>query len=251
MEYMRGWRALFKDPEWTKKLAIGSLLTVSALCIPMIGQLVLSGYGVLIVRRAVQGQDSPLPRLDFNMDYMGKLIGLGFKPMIAQLVYTFALVFPLLFGFYCVFGIGGALAAGAGDAGAIIAVVLIGIGAILYFVALLLVSAVTSVAGLRATLMEDLGAAMKPKAVWAMTKMLLKELIVGGIVIGLISMPIILVGELMLLIGIFPAAIIVMHIQLFYAAEVYKRYLEKGGEPLPVGPVEVPGFEQRPAAAPL
>jgi hypothetical protein len=251
MEYMRGWRALFNDPEWSKKLLVGSVLLLSGLCIPLIGQLVLTGYAVLAERRAVQGQDR-LPRLDFNFDYLGKLIGLGFKPMIARFAYGMALTIPLVIVFYCFFGMSVAIMGNAGDVGGVIGGVLMLFAFVLYMIAIIAVQAVTAIASLRASLMEDLGAALAPKAVLRMTRLLLSELIIGGFVITLITVPIILVGELLFFIGLFPAAVIVTHIYIYFGAELYKRYLEKGGEPLPVGPMEVPGFEEgAPAPAPL
>ena len=74
MEYLRGWRAMRQDPQWTNKVLIASVLALSAMCIPVFGQLVLTGWAALMLRRAVSGQDSPLPRMDFDFDYFMKLL---------------------------------------------------------------------------------------------------------------------------------------------------------------------------------
>lgn len=109
MNYLRGYSAFREDPEWTSKVGTAALLMLLSACIPVLPQLVVVGWTSLIARRALQGNPA-LPRLEFNMDYMGKLIGIGFKPFLAQILWSIPLIvlavptfcglyFALIFGF--------------------------------------------------------------------------------------------------------------------------------------------------------
>lgn len=244
MEYLRGWRAFFGSEDWKKRLAIGSAFVFCAF-IPVVNilvQIALGAYFVLALRRGVQGQDRPLPRLDFDFEYLGKLLSIGFKPFLARMIYGLAIL-PVVFVFILGLTIGQVLIASGEDGAQIAGAVVLILTAIFYFVAILGAQLVIGVAALRASLMEDLGQAIKPKPVLAMTRKMLGDMIVGGIVETMITIPIILLGYLCFFIGILPAAVIVMHLQVFFAAELYRRYLEKGGEPLPIGPIDVPGAQ--------
>src|SRR5690606_17782082 len=97
------------------------------------------------------------------------------------------------------------------------------------------------IAVLRAELADDVNAAMRFKEVMSMTRMLLKELIVGYFVMTAVGMVGGLFGLITLYIGLFPAIIVLNVIGTYYHAELYKAYLEKGGQPLPVGPLDVEG----------
>jgi hypothetical protein len=99
-----------------------------------------------------------------------------------------------------------------------------------------------NIATLRAELTDDIGSAMRMKDVFAMTRLMMKELIVGQIVMMMLGFGVMLpFGLITLGLGLYPAAIVMQVVQAYWLAEVYKRYLEKGGEPLPIGPLEVPG----------
>lgn len=252
MDYLRGWRALRSDPGWVGKVLTATVIFLTAMCIPVVGQIVLIGWSALMLRRAVSGQDTPLPRLDFDFDYLSKLLNVGFKGFLAQLLWSLPL-YLLGFAWACCFyagmiGVGGFMAAGAsagGEAGA-------GVGALgslcmmgglflAWFAIILAVAMPMQVAMIRAELTDDVNAALKFKEVIEMTKMLWRELLVGFFVLGLIGMVAVFGGMLLLFVGVYPATVVVMVIQAYWRAELYQAYLQKGGQPLPIGPLDVPG----------
>ena len=47
MQYLRGWRAMRQDPEWTSKVGVGILLML----IPIVGPFALYGWQTLLLRR--------------------------------------------------------------------------------------------------------------------------------------------------------------------------------------------------------
>ncbi|MBX3275151.1 MAG: DUF4013 domain-containing protein [Sandaracinaceae bacterium] len=252
MHYLRGWTALRSDPEWVGKVGWASLIVLSGMCIPVIGQIVLIGWNALMLRRAVSGQDSPLPRLDMDFNYLMKLVETGFKGFLAALLWSIPFVAAIMVGYCCMYvgivAMFGTVMAGAsagGEAGAgvgaILGVVLMIVCFVLLFAFILVANMVMQVAVMRAEIADDVGAALRFGEVMKMTKLLAKELIVGMIVLQLVGLVVAFVGILSLYLLLFPGVVIMHVITTYYRAELYRVYLEKGGQPLPIGPLAVEG----------
>jgi hypothetical protein len=251
MEYLRGWRALRQDPQWMGKVGIGSLLTLS---IPVVGQMVLMGWNSVALRRAISGQDSPLPRLEFDFDYLTKLLGVGFKPFLAQMLWSMPIVGVLFVGYCCMAGaVMGAAAAGS-DAGGILGLLLSLASGLVMIGGMFLMGMVLQVGVLRAEVADDIGESLKLKEVLGMTRLLFTELLVGSFVLGLLTMVGGMFAGFTLYLALFPVLVVLGVINTYYRAELYRVYLEKGGEPLPVGPLTVErgdaALVQAPGAAP-
>ncbi len=253
MDYLKGYRVAREDPQWTNKIVVGSVILVTSMIIPLIGQLALLGWQALIMRRAVHGQDTPLPRLDFDFDYLGKLVGLGFKALLARFLWTLpvmvlvgGLVVCMYFGFIAVAVGGVAAAESGGDAGAAFG----GLGAMCcmfggYFgvIVLAMLAAIpASVAAMRAELTDDLNQAMKFGEVMQFTKANFGVLFKGTLIIGVVSWLLSMVGVLACFVGIFPVAILGMVAHGHFLAQVYMEHVQAGGATLPVaGPdIEAP-----------
>jgi len=233
------------------KVGIGCVLVLSGMIIPVVGQVALLGWTSLALRRAVQGQDSPLPRLDFDFNYLGKLLGIGFKGFLARLIWSLPIMAIAMLFFCCAYAGMGAAVAGlsgggnhSGDDGAVLGLVMTIVMLVMYlllFVVIMLLSLPIQIAMLRAELTDELNSAMKFGEVLAMTRMLLGDLIKGMIVMMLIGMAVGFVGVATCYIGLFPGVVVMAVIQTYWMAEIYKVYLQKGGTPLQVGPLDVEG----------
>ncbi len=252
MQYLRGWTALRNDPAGWGKVGWGTLFILSSMCIPVFGQLVLLGWNSLMLRRAVSGQDSPLPRLEFDFDYMLKLVGAGIKPFLASMLWSMPFVALMMGGYCCIyigmFGMLGGVAAGAeagGEAGAgiglVLGIVLMCLAFVLLFALIIAANMIMQIAVLRAEITDDVGAALRFGEVMTMTKMLMKELFIGLLVMQLVGMCVAFAGILSLYLLLFPGIVVMQVIVTFFRAELYRVYLEKGGQPLPVGPLAVEG----------
>jgi hypothetical protein len=68
-----------KDPQWVKKVLIGGLLLI----IPVIGGMILYGFGIRTARNVINGQDQPLP----EWDDIGGDLGRGFFAIIGILIW--------------------------------------------------------------------------------------------------------------------------------------------------------------------
>ncbi|MBZ0117263.1 MAG: hypothetical protein K8H88_09725, partial [Sandaracinaceae bacterium] len=110
---------------------------------------------------------------------------------------------------------------------------------LVYFVGMIVVIPLANVAALRASLMDDLRAAIGFKAVRAMTRILLKDILVGSFVMTLVTMPLAMLGLALCYVGVFPAIVIISVMHTYFHAELYKIYLRKGGVPLAIGAIDV------------
>lgn len=243
MDYLRGYRVFRDDPEWGKKLLVGSVFFLSTMCIPIIGQVVLIGWQGLILRRAVRGQYAPMPRLDFDFDWIGKLLGLGFKAFIARFLWSLPVSIIAVALVMCIYigGIAAAAGAASADPDAVpLALCCMGAGVIILVPVMMLLAIPATVAGMRAELTGDLNAGLDFRAVLHFTREMFRELAIGHMVLGVVSMFVVLAGELLLCVGVFPATVLTFIVQPYFVAQVYEKWLERGGEPLPLASADDP-----------
>ena len=84
MDVGRAFKFVFDDPRWITKLLIGGVIALVAGLIPILGWvvgLVLTGYSLVLIRRVMDGYDTPLPEWE---ELVG-LATLGVKALVVQL----------------------------------------------------------------------------------------------------------------------------------------------------------------------
>lgn len=243
MEYLRGLRKLRDDPEWLSKLGFGSLLLFSAAIIPFVGRISLAGWCAVIVRRAVAGQDDRLPRLDLDFDYIGKLFGTGFKGFLVALIWglpagvaIFAMVMLGYFGM--AFGVVAAGRAG-GEEAALGVMCCFGAGIPALFLLATLLGLPAQMAMVRAELADDMGKGLELGAVLDMTRKVFRELLIGSIVLSIVQTVMLFVGLLLCYFPVFPAMVAMQVARAYFGAQLYQLYVERGGEPVTIGPLEL------------
>jgi hypothetical protein len=101
LNYEEGVRAMFRDPDWLKKIAIGALF--SLLGIILIGSIIVQGYLLAYCERVARADPRPLPEWE---DYgeltrkglLGVLVAIVYSLPIILVVFVLALLmFPLIF----------------------------------------------------------------------------------------------------------------------------------------------------------
>ena len=247
MEYLRGFRAMRQDSEWKGKILVGSLLFLSAMIVPIVGQVALLGWVALVTRQAVtrKGSDGPLPRLDFDFGWLGKLVGIGFKPFLVNLLWRMPIAF-LIGGLVGCMYVGVIVAAvgsqaarhhgGSGGGPPAFIFLVFGIAMLVIVPLSIFAQAPAQVAMLRAEITDDMNAGFKFRDVLRMTRVVLKELIIGNLLIAAVSIPLVIVGMFACYVGIFPVAVVLQIVYAHFMAQLYDLYLERGGEPLNVAP---------------
>lgn len=257
MEYLRGYRLLRQDPEWTSKLLVGSVLVLSTMCIPIIGQVCLTGWAALTLRQAVLGRELPLPRLDFDLNYLGKLVGVGFKAFIVRFLWTLPVSFLAGGLAACIYFGAIASAIGVADSGggasdaAGLTIGLLSCGGFILLMPLIIVlSLPAQIAGMRAEMTDDMNSGLAFGEVIAMTRLVFRELFVGTLVLSLFGGVLTILGMLACYVGMFPAMIVLQVTMTYFHAQVYSAYLAKGGQPLRIASpdIEQQGQPQAPIA---
>jgi len=79
MKFGDAFTYVFQDPDWFKKIIIPGLIGV---LLPIIGQMVLLGWGLKVTLNVIRNNPNPLPDMDFGGD-----LGRGFKAWVVSLVY--------------------------------------------------------------------------------------------------------------------------------------------------------------------
>lgn len=241
MDTLRGLRLLRDDPEWLMKLLVGTVLLLTANFIPLLGQVVLMGWAALITRRVAAGSEG-LPPLTFDLDYLSKLLGPGFKGFIVGFVWGLPLVF-LVMGFFGCFGFamvtGAATASEAGDAGPLVMVCMTSVMVVVMPVLIALGSLPAAMAMVRAEVADDISAGLDFGAVFHMTRTVFRELFVGTLVLMLVAMGMTLLGMLMGCVGVLPAQVAIFAARAHFGGQLYRLYVERGGTPVRIGPVDL------------
>jgi hypothetical protein len=116
-----------------------------------------------------------------------------------------------------------------------------GVGWLVFIALIIAMNFVMMIVSLRVNLTDDLASSFKIGEVLKMTRMLLWELVAGSFVMYFIWLGITFVSAFTLFLLLPPGAVAMMIIMTYWHAELYRRYLEKGGEPLPIGPLAVEG----------
>jgi hypothetical protein len=262
MEYLRGWRVMREDPEWIGKMGVACLLILAAGCIPVVPTLMLYGWQGLMLRRAVSGQSSPMPRLDLDFNYLMKLLNGGFKVFLARMLWSMPVVAVAMVFVCCVYagmigsiGVIGAAGSEGGEGGALLGTLgtlcVFCVSMVLYLVLVVLLSMPMQIAVTRAELTDDLSTAMRFGEVMAMTKLMFRELLIGNLVMMGVSLVIAFFGIITFYLGLFPGMFVMVLIMTHWQAQLYQRYLDKGGAPLKIGPLDVEietPVKQQPAA---
>lgn len=243
MEYLRGLRRLREDPDWLRKVGIGSLLLLSSLILPIVGQVIVFGWGALIVRRAVAGQQTPLPRLELEFDSLGRLFGTGLKVFLAFLIWGLPVGLVVGAGAIClqmsiVFG-SMVEPAGAPAWTGVVAVGAALVGLPVLAIVGLLLSLPAQMSMLRAELSDDLNRAMQFREVLDMTKKVLRELIVGSIILAVVQMVMVFASVLLCWLPLLPCLVAMTVARAHFASQLYELYLARGGSPLPMGPLDL------------
>ncbi|MCC7535115.1 MAG: DUF4013 domain-containing protein [Deltaproteobacteria bacterium] len=246
MEWGRAYGYFRDDPEWKGKVLMASLALLSAMFIPVLGQLIIGGWLAITFRRIVAGDDRTLPPIGF--DNIGELLSAGFKPFLVQTIWMIPLaIFGIVAYFVAVFGaiMGGAASSAAhraGEAGSQAASAGFGIGAMVcigvFYLVFLVLSFVLGIfaysAVTRVEVADDMKPGMQFKEVMAFAKISWGTILKVQLLTALINYFIVMIGMLLFCVGMFPASVITMLAGAHLRAQVYKQHLEKGGVAVPL-----------------
>ncbi|MHB8133243.1 MAG: DUF4013 domain-containing protein [Anaerolineaceae bacterium] len=157
MKFGDAFTFVFQDPDWFKKIIIPGLIGV---LIPIIGQLVLLGWGLKVTLNIIRNNPNPLPEMDFGDD-----LSRGFKAGVVSFVYSIPMII-----FYVPIIILSAAAANGDDNMAVIVAIAstcFGLLMMLYGIAM---AYILPAAYARTVVEDSIGAGLSIKEVFALIK---------------------------------------------------------------------------------
>lgn len=206
MDFAKAFTFMFEDPDWLKKLGIGTLIglvgiVLAPVLLGIIPLLVVTGYTIVVLRNVMHGSERPLPEWENWGDFLAR----GFKVAAATFVWTLPallLMIPLV--------IGGMLTDQNQSAAALGGAEALGIGIVLCGTCLMIlwglfVALITPAIYVRIAETDRFGSAFNFAAMWAFTRDNIGNIILALlllIVVGFIASIVAGLGFIALVVGV-------------------------------------------------
>lgn len=230
MRYWAAYKFLWTSPNGWMNLLLASVCVL----IPIVGALVLIGYirDVMLVRLDTLDDES-IGYPDFNFSLFGEYLQRGLWPFLVSLVAGLVFV-PLFFVPACVMFFAVAAMGNGNVSLGIFAVVFL---AMLTFAMAILLNVLMVPLVLRAAILEEFGPSFSWSWIKDFARLMWREILLSVLFQIVTSIPLVLIGEAMCFIGIYPAIALLTIAQWHLHFQVYRIYLSRGGAYVPPKPV--------------
>ncbi len=200
MDFGRGFTYMFDDPEWLKKLAIGTgvgalAVVLMPFLIGLIPLMAVMGYTVVVLRNVMNGEARPMP----EWDDWGGFLSRGFKVAAATFVWALPallLTIPLVIG---------SLLTDQGQGGEAIGIAILCCASCLLLIWILFVALITPAIWIRIAQTDEFTSAFALGQMWQFTRDNLGNVIVAillvDVVAGIIAAIVGSLGFILLLVG--------------------------------------------------
>jgi len=226
MRYFGAYRFLFESPKWVNHLLIGAVCQF----IPIVGQLVLMGYVYSVIEAKHRHGQDQFPDFDFNQ--LGAYLVRGVWPFLVSLVAALPVI--LLTGAGILVFVLSGVAADRADDPPILMIAIMMVGIPVFVLLILGLQAVLLPMTLRAGLSQDFGSAFSMTFIRDFVGRVWKELLLSMLFL-IISAPfVVLAGLLMLFVGVYAAAVVLVFAKIHLQYQLYELYLQRGGTPFPL-----------------
>ena len=233
-QYFAALSYFFEHPDWAMTLLLGSLCFL----IPVINTMILFGYRYEIVEMKVRFPDQLYPKFDFSR--FSQYLVRGLMPFLIDFLIQFVINIPLQISIWMIIG----LVATAGNSQSQLMVVVAGVGVpmiiLVDIVLLTILQTVLVPVILRAGLCQDFGQAFKfPWIKDFLLKVGLQSLLFNLFLFAVGSV-LVIPGYLACCFGIVPVMFFLLGPALAHQhAQLYRLYLARGGEPIPLKPLQM------------
>lgn len=233
MEYMRSFHYVFENPNWMTNILFVGLCLLSTGVIPVIGQLVCTGYQFGVAEALHRHPGSRYPDFDMNklLDYLvrgfwiflvGLVVGLAMLPVFAVVAVLFAAL------------IGGAGAASGEDVATVAMMIVLPILVCVIMAIGIAINMFCVPFMLRAGLMQDFGAAFDFGFAKQFVRNTWKEMILCALFSMVAGLLLTIVGVVMLCVGVYFTMSIALLMQAHLVCQLYELHLARGGDVIPL-----------------
>ena len=231
MNYGASLSDYFKSPKWMMNTLLGGVCVL----IPFIGQIVLKGWLITCFWGRDDERPETLPDFDFN--HFGKYLERGLWPFLVTLVSGIVIsmaacvvIVPFttlitLLGSHDHDSLGGCAAA-----------VLFIFLMVFYLVLIVGLVVLLTPLTIRASLTQDFGSAFNFAFIKRFIALTWKEIIIASLFLVAASVVLTAVGAIIFCVGIYFATVVVYFCWVHLQKQLYRLYLSRGGEPVPVSP---------------
>jgi len=233
-QYFAALSYFFEHPDWAMTLLLGSL----CFFIPVINTMILFGYRYEIVEMKVRFPDQLYPKFDISR--FSQYLVRGLMPFLIDFLIQFVINIPIQLSIWMMIG----LVATAGNSQSQLMVVVAGVGVPLIIlvdiVLLTILQTVLVPVTFRAGLIHDFSQTFKfPWIKDFLLKVGLQTLLFNLFLFAVGSV-LVIPGYLACCIGIVPVMFFLLGPALaHYHAQLYRLYLARGGEPIPLKPLQM------------
>lgn len=237
IEYQRSIKYVFENPNWMANVLWTVLCSLVASLIPILPALVLIGYQFEILESLLLAPNKTYP--DFKVDHIVKYLVRGLYPFLVALICGIVVIPVLLLAI----GIPGAtmgliMAAVGDDLAPVVAFVMIPLIVCITIACEIAVGIAIVPFLLRAGLIQDIVPAFDFAFAKDFVRRMWKEELWAALFLLLAALVAQIVGLLMLCVGVFFTVAIVQLAQPHLGMQLYRLYLLRGGEKIPVKPKE-------------
>lgn len=231
MNYAASISDFFKSPKWMMNALLGGLCVI----IPLVGQITLKGWLITCFWGRDDERPETLPDFDFNN--FGKYLERGLWPflvsLVSGLVITMAgcvIIVPVSMIFTLLAPNDHSSAAGC--AVALLGIVLFVLYAVLVVGMMVLLTPLT----IRASLTQEFATAFNFTFIKRFIALTWKETIIGSLFLFAAGLVLTAIGAIIFCVGIYFATVVVYFCWVHLQKQLYRLYLSRGGEPVPVSP---------------
>lgn len=231
MNYTASISDYFKSPKWM----MNTLLAGVCVFIPFVGQIVVKGWMIT----GFWGRDDERPETfpDFDFNNFGKYLERGLWPFLVTLVSSLVITVAacvIIVPISMIISLIGSQDHGSasGCAAALLFIVLM----VFYLVLVVGMMAILTPLTIRASITQDFGQAFNFVFIKRFIALAWKEMIIASLFLLVVGLACSAIGLIALCIGVYfamvPAYFCWVHLQ----KQLYRLYLSRGGEPVPVSP---------------
>jgi len=226
MHYIGAYRFFFENPRWPRLLLIGTI----CMFVPVAGLLALMGYIYTVIEAKHRHGQSSFP--DFDLDRIGTYIVRGLWPVLVSLVTTIPLLMVAIPGFMILMFF--LISASTNNTLPPVAIVLIPtaiagftfLSVLIHFLSLPMI--------LRAGLSQEFGSAFSWTYVRDFLGRVWLEMLLSLLFLMVSSLVVSFAGLLLLIVGMYPAMVVISFAQFHFHYQLYELYLQRGGTPIPL-----------------
>jgi len=222
MEYIKPYTYFLKKQNGPTNLLWGSLALLSTSVIPFIGQVVVFGYQAEVAED-LKNDPELTDHRDFDPNKFVEYLTRGIWPTLVEYALSLAGGGLSIFGFLIGMGIGWLVDE---------PIVGLIIGLVFIIPVTLLAALVTWPFMLHTQLSKGLHFGNASRFAMAFFGKVGGQLFITMLIHSLISFPLIILGLILCFIGIFPVSMILIMAQEHYMIQLYRIYLDEGGEPI-------------------